>query len=479
MELPRHLRDAQAHKEQPPGVARINGHHAAPEDAERYAASAFTKELAALAATTEPGRNEQLNVSAFSLAQLVATGALDRDRTWDALYSTATAIGLTPTETRNTLRSAFEAGGLHPRYVRDMELPPVAPPVTVLGVVGDHPNEHDEEEEEETPGDAIRRRFPPLDWQALWEDDEEEEWIVYPILPARRFVALFSPPKIGKSLLLLELAVAIARGQEALGAPVDRPRRVLYLDFENDPRGDVRTRLQAMGRKPDELDDLVYLSYPSLAYLDTFMGAAELLAICQEYGVEVVVIDTISRAVGGEENDNDTWLGLYRNTGVALKRAGIAAIRLDHTGKDQTKGMRGGSAKYGDVDAVWSMTALSDTTFRLECTANRLPIAEKVLTLERAQDPLRHVVSTDGVRRAMDQRRDTLLKTLRDLGWGNDPNDGVPMAIRLLRDAGLYPLRAGANAYGKNEVEDFVDRLKHPEKYAPEASTLQWKEDTE
>ena len=31
-------------------------------------------------------------------------------------------------------------------------------------------------------------------------------------------------------------------------------------------------------------------------------------------------------------------------------------VRLDHTGKDQTKGQRGGSAKYGDVDAVWKLT---------------------------------------------------------------------------------------------------------------------------
>jgi hypothetical protein len=28
----------------------------------------------------------------------------------------------------------------------------------------------------------------------------------------------------------------------------------------------------------------------------------------------VVVIDTISRAVGGEENDNDTWLNFYQYT---------------------------------------------------------------------------------------------------------------------------------------------------------------------
>lgn len=61
----------------------------------------------------------------------------------------------------------------------------------------------------------------------------------------------------------------------------------------------------------------------------------------------MVVIDTISRAVGGEENDNDTWLNFYQYTGLRLKQAKVSVIRLDHTGKDLTEGERGGSAKAG------------------------------------------------------------------------------------------------------------------------------------
>ena len=45
---------------------------------------------------------------------------------------------------------------------------------------------------------------------------------------------------------MLEIAVGIARGTEVLGVTPDRPRNVLYVDFENDPRGDIRSRLEAM-----------------------------------------------------------------------------------------------------------------------------------------------------------------------------------------------------------------------------------------
>ena len=104
----------------------------------------------------------------------------------------------------------------------------------------------------------------------------------------------------------------------------------------------------------------------------------------------------MSRAVDGEENVNDTWLAFYRRTGLALKQRQVAVIRLDHSGKDETKGMRGGSAKYGDVDAVWRLSKVTEDTFRLTCTDRRMRIVEDDLTLTRLDGPLRHEVRGDG-----------------------------------------------------------------------------------
>jgi hypothetical protein len=91
--------------------------------------------------------------------------------------------------------------------------------------------------------------------------------------------------------------------------------------------------------------------------------------------------------VAGEENSNDTWLGLYRHTGLKLKRKGVAVVRLDHSGKDETKGTRGGSAKSGDVDAIWKLTRLTDERYRLECTDSRMPVSTKLISLDRAPFP--------------------------------------------------------------------------------------------
>ena len=238
--------------------------------------------------------------------------------------------------------------------------------------------------------EAVKERFPRLDWHALWADQTEQEYIHNPLLPARRLVAIYSAPKIGKSLLMLEMAVTLSRGTEFLGHTPTERYRVLYVDYENDPLGDVRTRLQDMGYGPDDLDHLDYLSFPTMAALNSPRGAAELLAAIKVYSSEVVVIDTVSRAIDGEENSNDTWLEFYLHTGLQLKRLGVAMIRLDHSGKDERKGMRGGSAKAGDVDAVWLLTKLTYTKLRLECGDTRMRLDTKLLKIARCSEPLRH-----------------------------------------------------------------------------------------
>lgn len=391
----------------------------APGQAPAYAQAALEGEVHTLASTPEGRRNEQLNIAAFKLAGLIASGHLDRDVVHNALHSTALSIGLEEKETTDTLRSGLGAGVQHPRVVPDLAEAAVSPAVTTYAM-----GQAVDEETEEEIRESILSKFRILDWRKLWADDTQEEWIVYPVLPARRLVALFSPPKVGKSLLMLELAVAIASGVEVLGHTPPADQVVLYVDFENDPRGDIRTRLQAMGKTPEDLENLKYLSYPDLAKLDTPQGGVELMAIARAYGATVVVIDTISRAVGGEENANDTWLAFYRNTGLLLKAAGISVIRLDHTGKDESKGMRGGSAKYGDVDAVWSLTRLAESTFRLECTDARLPIGEKIMVLERKPDPLRHEWTPKRIGDVVSDEADRIVEALDLLDvpveWGYD-----------------------------------------------------------
>lgn len=314
------------------------------------------------------------------------------------------------------------------------------------------PWQYDPELADLSPEDAqaeyVRKHLPAIDWHALWDDDTQEEWIVEPILPARRLVALYSAPKVGKSLLTLELAAGIAAGRSLLGIPAQQPRIVLYVDFENDPVGDTRERLQSMNYTPDDLNNLKLLSFPTLSALDSSQGSQELMAAVDYYKAEVVVIDTVSRAVKGDENENNTWLDFYRMTGLKLKSKGIALIRLDHTGKDATKGQRGGSAKAGDVDAIWHMTKIDDDTVQLRLDASRFTMAPemKTLLLHRKEEPFRHEVDPNGARAAFEIQVKKLMEEMDRLqlppDWGRD------RVTKALKDANSQTPR-GTTALGK------------------------------
>ena len=307
---------------------------------------------------------------------------------------------------------------------------------------------------EDARAQYVRTHLKAIDWQELWDDDTEEEWIVEPLLPARRLVALYSAPKVGKSLLSLELAAGIASGRPLLGTPAQPPRTVLYVDFENDPVGDTRERLQAMNYTPKDLDNLKLLSFPKLSALDSPKGSEELMAAIDYYQAQVVVIDTVSRAVKGDENENNTWLDFYRMTGVKLKAKGVALIRLDHTGKDQTKGQRGGSAKAGDVDAIWHMTKIDEDTVQLRLDASRftMPPEMKLLLLHRKEDPFRHEVDPNGPRAAFNIKVQMLVDEMDRLAlpreWGRDK------ITQGLKDAGSEVAR------GKGPLAEAIKRRK-------------------
>ena len=149
-----------------------------------------------------------------------------------------------------------------------------------------------------------------------------------------------------------------------------------------------------MGFNAEELEEHFHLlSFPDFAPFDVPQGGAELMKVVSILKPKLVVMDTASRTVQGKENDNNTWLDFYNYTGKLLKAAGIAYIRIDHTGKNADAGQRGGSAKKGDVDLVWYLKEIKkETVFLFENQKHRVPIEKLKFAVKRELLPLRHVL---------------------------------------------------------------------------------------
>lgn len=232
-----------------------------------------------------------------------------------------------------------------------------------------------------------------INWKELRSDETPEQWFVPNLLCEGRAHGCPAPSGIGKSLLWQDVAAGLASGGSVLGYPPKDPIRVLYLDHENTPKGDIKPRLKAMGYEPGDLENLIYLSFPSIQSLNTKAGGMSLVELLDFFQPQLVFIDTFSRFVEGDENSSRVAQEFYDYSGRELKRRNIGYLRIDHVGKDASRGARGSSAKIDDLDLIWIMSKSKEQdVFVLKNEKARVPITETELAVERERDPLRHLV---------------------------------------------------------------------------------------
>lgn len=232
--------------------------------------------------------------------------------------------------------------------------------------------------------------WEPVDLKALLGEEFDLDWLVEGFWPAGKHMHLFAAHKSGKSLLSLHLAVQIALGMDPFTGQPTAPHVVTYIDKEM-TRQDLQERLLDMGLSKIIMDDLLtgrllYYLYPDVGYLDTPEGGAKLMHLVESNGSDVVIIDTLSRVVKGEENSNDTYKNFYNCTGSLLKSNGVAMLRLDHEGHQQGHS-RGASSKGDDVDLVYHLKPV-ETGLALEMKASRVSYVRKQFALDQTAEPL-------------------------------------------------------------------------------------------
>lgn len=280
----------------------------------------------------------------------------------------------------------------------------------------------------------------PVDMREFWGKPAEPiRYLIDPLLAAGEITRLYAQAKVGKSLLMQECAAALATGRQVLGQDVE-PLDVLYIDQEN-TQNNWKTNLSDMGYGPD--DDWHRFHWYSLQAwppLDTKAGGAAVLAKVEQHDVGLVVLDTQSKFLEGEEDRQPTQQAFYQHTLIPLKRLGVAVVIIDHAGNDPSK-PRGSSGKRDDVDTVWRAVRVDDRV-TLTRTHQRSPHEVGTLVLDRLLDPLRHVLA--GEVNKDEQGVAECLAALQGLGFSGDGSG---------RKA-LLKLRATQRAEGQKGFRD-------------------------
>jgi AAA domain len=137
-------------------------------------------------------------------------------------------------------------------------------------------------------------------------------------------------PKVGKSLLVANLALSLAAGADRLGFPIPAPRRVLVCQFEL-PVAQFVSRLasmrHALGAAADER--LLVDTRASGHLLSAAQGLGHFVEAAKAAAAEVIVLDPLYSAHDQDENDTRAMAALCQAL-LRLRAASRAALVVVH-----------------------------------------------------------------------------------------------------------------------------------------------------
>jgi hypothetical protein len=176
--------------------------------------------------------------------------------------------------------------------------------------------------------ESLKRRHQRegIEWLKPDAKLKQVPYIVDPLMHLGHPTLVFAPGESGKSHLGVYLSLLIAAGGAENGLTVERPRRVLYLDWELD-ENTVNICCQRFRRGMPRYAD-AKLAYKRMSG-SLFDSLQVLEKLIREEGFEVVIIDSVAWALGKDMKDSTAPIELYG----ALRSLGVTPLLFTHTPK--------------------------------------------------------------------------------------------------------------------------------------------------
>jgi hypothetical protein len=188
-------------------------------------------------------------------------------------------------------------------------------------------------------------------------------WIEPGLLPPQGILFVGGEPKVGKSLLVANLALALAAGEDRAGFTVPACRRVLVCQFEL-PVAQFVSRLAAMRRSLGAAaDQNLLVDTRAVGHLlSAPQGLNHFLVAAREASAEVIVLDPLYSTHDQDENDTRSMAALCQSL-LRLRDASRAALIVVHhvrksIGRDEIgRAFRGSSALHAVGDSYLLLDA--------------------------------------------------------------------------------------------------------------------------
>ena len=192
------------------------------------------------------------------------------------------------------------------------------------------------------------------------------------LLPPQGILFVGGEPKVGKSLLVANLALSLAAGLDRIGFPIPAARRVLICQFEL-PVPQFVSRLALMRRAlGTAADQHLLVDTRAVGHLlSAAQGLTHFVAAARAAAAEIIVLDPLYSTHDQDENDTRAMAALCQSLLRLRDASGAALVVVHHVRKSIGRyeigsAFRGSSALHAVGDSYLLLTRPSPQLPTLE-----------------------------------------------------------------------------------------------------------------
>lgn len=263
------------------------------------------------------------------------------------------------------------------------------------------------------------------------QEPRSVDWLTQKFIERYELVLITAPAGMMKSLVMLDWAVCITSAEFFLAAPngsgglSTKAATVLWVNTDNSAQTHATRLLAAMRARG--LRDLPLFSVTTTELeLANPNHIKHLHTLAANLGADVIVLDTLSGALTGINENSAEEMTLPAAHLRALANAGRTIIGIHHPPKNDSAGSRGSTVLPNKADRVYSLSR-SDDLLTIKAQKVRNAPAKTLTALAALEiDPTTEALTAmrffDGQAARQDRADDELCERIREALAGGEKN---------------------------------------------------------
>ncbi len=215
------------------------------------------------------------------------------------------------------------------------------------------------------------------EYKGQWEGDPDESppqgWLVKNIVPKLGVGLMAGQSGMGKTFAVLDLVQCLILQRDFAGKPVDQVGGVIL--FAAEAPSQIRKRWEGLRKAKiapwfsesgEDMKRLPFKWITNVPRLSADNAFSEMLNFCErmkhelqeqfDCGLVLIAVDTLNAAADFRDQNDGSEAQKVMNLLARLSAATEATVLVvDHFGKDESRGVRGSSAKEASADFVLSV----------------------------------------------------------------------------------------------------------------------------